>query len=553
MLYFFQHSWRRLLAFASTLLLTLNAVTSYAAGEFNVHVNSHAIRAHAEFLASDLLEGRAAGSRGYDLAAAYVAAQFRQFGLAPLGDGDSYLQAVPLVEATVVLPGSSVVLKRDGGNETFEFGSDYLPEANFFSSPVTLNAQLAFAGFGISAPELGYDDLANLDLQGRVAVILQGAPKRFSAAARNYYGWRDTKYANLIHHGAVAVIEVMLAEYKTDSAKSDAAWERAMAMSWVSDMRRVVNDEPAERFPELRLRLRFRSEAAARLFNNGRSLEQVLLSAAAGEPQGFALPGTLTLTATTGLRRVVSNNVVGVIPGSDPELRREYVLVTANLDHLGRGAAINGDSIYNGLQHNAVGTAMLLELARTLSAWPVKPKRSVVFAAVTAGEKSAQGIQQLLAAGSINVNNIVAALSLNTPLPLARTTDVIAVGADQSSLGSYLNAVAQPGGLRLSGGDADDGSLLNVELAPLVQAAIPTVALRSGNRARSARVDMRALKRDYLQQHFDQPSDDSAAANFDTDAAGDLAVVATNFVIQVANGARPVWYRSSLLHNKLHR
>lgn len=546
---------RRAFSLAAMIVSTLLVLTPCVAAEFTSRVNSNAIRAHAEFLAGDLLEGRAAGSRGYELAAAYVAAQFRQYGLAPLGDSDSYLQAVPLIEATVVLPGSTVSLKRESVTDSFEFGSDYLPDANFFGSPTTVTGQLAFAGFGITAAELNYDDLASVDLQGRIAVILEGAPKRFSAAARNYYSWRETKFANLIRHGAVAVIEIMTSEYKADSAKSDAAWERAVAMSWVSDMRRVgADDEPVERFPELRLKFRFKAEAAARLFSNGHSFEQVLLSAAAGEPQGFALPGIMTLTATTGLRRISSNNVVGVIPGSDPELRREYVLVTANLDHLGRGAAINGDSIYNGLQHNATGCAMLLELARAIAALPNKPKRSILFAAVTAGEKSAQGIEHLLAAGPINVNNIIAAVSLNTPLPLARTSDVIAVGADQSSLSNYVVAAAQQNGMRLGATEADDGSLLNTELAPLVQADIPTVGLHSGNRARSSRIDMHALKRDYLQLHFDQPSDDGATANFDLDAANDLEVLAANLTILTANAAqRPMWYRSSLLHNKLHR
>jgi hypothetical protein len=541
----------RLIAPLSMLLF----MTPCVAAEFTPRINGAAIRAHAEFLASDLLEGRATGSRGYELAAAYVAAQFRQYGLSPAGEGDSYLQAVPLIEATVVLPGSSAILKREAVNDSFEFASDYLPAANFFSSPANITAQLAFAGFGITAPELNYDDLAAVDVQGRIAVILEGAPKRFNAASRNYYAWRDTKYANLIRHGAVAVIEVMTGEYKTDSTKSDVAWERAVAMSWVSDMRRVdANDEPAEPFPELRLRFRFKAEAAARLFSNGHSFEQVLLSAAAGEPQGFSLPGTMTLTATTGLRRIASHNVIGVIPGSDPELRHEYVLVTANLDHLGRGAAINGDSIYNGLQHNATGVAMMLELARALATLPTKPKRSIIFAAVTAGEKSAQGIQHLLAASSINANSIVAAVSLNTPLPLARTTDVIALGADQSSLGSNLAAAAQPLNMRLTVADAEEGSLLNLELAPLVQAEIPSVAIRSGNRARASRVDMRGLKRDYLQLHLDQPSDDSTASSLDLDAATDLDVLTANLTTLVANAAqRPMWYRSSLLHNKLRR
>ena len=154
-------------------------------------LNAQAIRAHAEFLSSDLLEGRATGSRGYELAAAYVAAQFGQFGLVPIGD--SYLQLVPLIEASVVLPGSVASLRRDGSTINFEFSKDYLPSANFFNANSTLTAPLAFAGYGIDAPEFKYNDFADLDLQGRIAVILSGAPERFSTRARSYYGWRDAK------------------------------------------------------------------------------------------------------------------------------------------------------------------------------------------------------------------------------------------------------------------------------------------------------------------------------------------------------------------------
>lgn len=523
------------------------------ATDTELQVSGAAIQAHADFLASDLLEGRATGSRGYDLAAAYVAAQFRQYGLKPVGDSNSYLQRVPLVEATVVLPGSAVSIKHESITDNFEFGSDYLPAANFFSSPVALTAPLAFAGFGITAPEYGYDDIANVDLQGRIAVILQGAPKRFRAATRDYYAWRDIKYANLIRHGAVAVIEIMMDESPLESSNTTSSWERAVALSWVSDMRRLNgDDEPVEPFPELKLKLRFNASAASRLFTNSHPWEQVLSNAVAGTPQGFALPGSMTLSATTGLRHIESNNVVAVIAGSDPELRREYVLVTANLDHLGRGAAVNGDSIYNGLQHNAAGVAMMLELARSIMMQPQRPLRSIVFAAVTAGEKSAQGIQQFLKSGPIAANNIVAAVSLNTPLPLLRTNDVLAIGSEQSSLGKTLITVAQRAGLRLSTADNADDSLVNGELVPLVQAGIPTLGIINGIHARNARTDMHGLKRDYLLNHFDQPSDDASNAAFDVDAARELTLVSAYLTLAVANDStRPIWYRSSVLHNKL--
>ncbi|HEX2586503.1 MAG TPA: M28 family peptidase [Steroidobacteraceae bacterium] len=539
-----------------SLLLSLIAAPLMAA-DTEFQLNGNAIQAHADFLASDLLEGRATGARGYDLAAAYVATQFRQFGLKPVS-GNGYMQRVPLVEATVVLPGSGMVFKHDNVIDSFEYSNDYLPAANFYTSPVNLTAPVAFAGYGITAPELDYDDFASVDVQGRIAIILEGAPKKFKPSLRDYYSWRDAKYANLIRHGAIAVVEIMRDEGGAESnagEQSYSAWDRATSASWISDMRRVnADDEAVEPFAELKIKLRFNPDKASRLFINGHSWEQVLNAANAGTPQGFVLPGTMTLNTTTGLRRTESSNVVGVLTGADPDLRREYVLVMAHLDHLGRGAAVNGDNIYNGMQQNATGVAMMLELAREFAAMPQRPRRSILFVAATAGDRSAQGIQHLLKAGPIPVNNIVAAVSLDLPLPLMQTSDVLGIGADQSTLGVALSGVLQKMSLRLVFPESTEGSLTNNELLPFVQAGVPVVALRSGVHARAVRGDMRAARQEYLQNHFNQPSDDASNAAMDAEAAKELDMVAAQLMWSVANTAtRPVWYRSSTLHNKLRR
>lgn len=514
-------------------------------------VNTGALRAHAEYLASDLLEGRATGSRGYDLAAGYVAAQFRQYGLLPVV-GDSYLQSVPLIEATTVLPASSAVLRRDAQVENFEFGNDFLPAANFFNPTLTQNAPMTFVGFGINAPELGYDDFAGLDLQGRIALVLDGAPERFNGAAATWHGWRNTKYAQLAKRGAAGVIEIPLPDGNADSL-----WERQVDMAWVPDLRLTQDELPLDEFATLKLRFRFRYEAAARLFpsNNGHSLHQALSTAQAGESGGFVLPGQLTLSATTGLRRLDSPNVIGVLRGSDPRLRDEYVLLVAHLDHLGRGAAVSGDAIYNGLQHNAVGVAMLLEAARALTngagTGETGPKRSVIFAAVTAGDKGAQGLRYLLSAEPFARRRVVGAVVLDTPLPLARTSDVMVVGAEDSSLGIAASTAAQAQGLRLSHARATDGSLLMTSLEPLVRAGVPVLEVQSGMRA-SGRADVRALRREYQQNVLFQPSDDLATAPVHWGAAREIAAFNHALLLDIANTERaPVWYRSSLIHRKL--
>ena len=516
-------------------------------------IAAQAIRAHAEFLSSDLLEGRATGSRGYELAAAYVAAQFRQYGLTPAGADGGFFRSVPLIEATAVLPGSSLVLRNEGTTE-FDFGKDYLPSVNFFNASSGVSAPMVFAGYGIEAPEYKFNDLADIDLQGKIAVILEGAPERLNDEVRNVYGWSETKYASLSKAGAIGVIEIHPANEKSAS-NTQTSWERMAAMSWVSQMRKLnAEGQPDERFPELKLKFRLNAAVAAPLFaNSGHPFEQVMQAAKAGEAQSFALPGTVTMSATTGLRRMESNNVLGVIRGSDTKLQQEFILIAAHLDGLGRGAAANGDSTYNGLQRNAVGVAMMLEMARAIAAMPTKPKRSILFAAVTAGEKDAQGLSALLSEGSAQSRNIVAALVLDTPLPVTRTSDVIGIGADQSSMGNRLVAAAQQQNLRMILSDEIENSLLAPSLVPLVKAGIPVLSARGGNRARDGR-NVLSIKNNWFQQHINHPSDDLTNAPLDSAAARELVNLNVATLLDLANDAeRPVWYRSSLAYRKLSR
>ena len=516
-------------------------------------VAAQAIRAHAEFLSSDLLEGRATGSRGYELAAAYVAAQFRQYGLTPAGAEGGFFKSVPLIEATAVLPGSSLVLRNEGTTE-FDFGKDYIPSVNFFNASSGLSAPMVFAGFGIEAPEYKYNDLADLDLQGKIAVILEGAPERLNDEVRNVYGWPETKFASLSKAGAIGVIEIHPANEK-GLGNAQNSWERISAMSWVSQMRKINTEgQPDEHFPELKLKFRLNAAAAVPLFaNSGRSFEQVMQAAKASEVEGFTLAGTVTMSATTGLRRMESNNVLGLIRGSDAKLQQEYILIAAHLDGLGRGSAVNGDSTYNGLQRNAVGVAMMLEMARAIAAMPSKPKRSIIFAAVTAGEKEAQGLGALLNDGSAQSRNIVSAVVLDTPLPVTRTSDVIGIGADQSSMGNRLVAAAQQQNLRMVLSDDVENSVLVSSLAPLVKAGIPVLALRGGNRARDGR-NVLSIKNNWLQQHINHPSDDLSNTPLDSAAARELVNLNVATVLDLANDAdRPVWYRSSLAYRKLSR
>lgn len=538
----------RLLSFGVLVLMATLASSALAAREPWAQVRPDAIRSHVEFLASDLLEGRGAASRGYDIAAAYVAANFRQSGLLPSGDEGTYYQHVPLLEATPVLPGSSAELLIDGQSHRFEYGMDYLPSADFVSASSTLSAPLVFAGFGIQAPELDHDDFADIDVNGRIAVIFTGAPARFPHDQRAYYSWLEGKFATLVEHGAVGVLLI-----DSPQEARRAPWERKVAASWTPQLRWIdETGAPANAFAQLKLRFSFAHGAAARLFENAeRDFESVLSAAEAGEVQRFDLPGLLTLSATTGLRRTQSANVLAVLPGTDPALKDQYIVVTAHVDHLGRGASVDGDSIYNGAHDNALGVGILLEMVRALSASGTKPRRSILFAAVTGTEKGLIGSDYLAAHPPVPIENIVANLNIDMPLTLTPTTDLTACGTEQSSLGATARAAAAAHGYRLSAEPPDDlPSLVRSDHFSFVRRGVPAIAIAGGYEARDASIDAAALREQFIRERYHQPSDE-ADRPIDYAGAADLARVNLRIVWDVANASSPPrWKAKGFLRSK---
>lgn len=505
-------------------------------------VRTDAIRSHVEFLAGDLLEGRATASRGYDIAAAYVAAQFRQASLKPAGDDDSFFQTLPLLEATPVLPGSSAELVVDKQTRTFEYGTHYLPSADYLSASSTLTAPLTFVGFGIEAPELGYDDFADVDLAGRIAVIFTGAPDSFPHTQRAYYSSTYTKFPQLIERGAVGVVMI-----SSPQDEKLFPWERVVAMSWAPQMRWLgEDDKPRNAYEQLKLRFRFDQKAGARFFEGAaKDFAAASAAAEAGEPQAFELPGLLTLSATTGLRRTESMNVIAAAPGTD--LRNEAVVVTAHLDHLGRGSAVNGDSIYNGAQDNAVGAAILLEMAHALSASGLRTRRTIVFAAVTAEEKGLLG-SDYLAQRPVAGGTAVANINIDMPMLFAPTSDMIALGEKHSSLGTIARNAASNQGYRLSPDPMPEQvAFVRSDQFSFIRQGIPAIVLSGGYQSRDKRVDVAALRKEFLEKRYHQPGDDTASA-IDYATAADLARVNLRIAVEVANApARPRWKNGDFL------
>jgi Zn-dependent M28 family amino/carboxypeptidase len=286
----------------------------------------------------------------------------------------------------------------------------------------------------------------------------------------------------------------------------------------------------------------------------GHDFDAILAAAENGDVQGFDLPGLFTLSATTGLRRTESMNVVGALAGSDPQLKQEFIVVTAHLDHLGRGAAVAGDSVYNGAHDNALGIGILLEMARALNASGARPRRTIVFAALTAEEKGLIGSDYLAAHPPYPIANLVANLNIDMPMLLAPTTDLIARGEQHTSLGVVVRNAASAQGYRLSPDPTPEQvSFIRSDQFSFIKFGIPAIVIGGGYKSRDKSVDVEALRADYLKNHYHQPSDQT---NLPMDFAGaaDLAKINLRIVLDVANATTaPSWKPKDFFSEKFPR
>jgi len=465
------------------------------------------IAADVAFLADDLLEGRAAGTRGYDLASLYVANRFRAIGLEPAGDDGSYFQRVPLLEGRRQQQGAAFTVQREGGDLAFAFETDFLPGINYNAASHSVTAPLVFVGQAVHAPELGHDDFAGVDVRGKIAVYLSGAPADFPNTQRAYHASGREKMAQLAARGAVGAVQI---GNPVDEAKYP--WARN-ARNWAMPGMRLVGDDgaPVDAFPQVRATASLGVHAARRLFEGAKmDADEVFARREKGELEAFDLPGQATLAGATALERVDSRNVVARLRGGDPVLSAEHIAYSAHLDHVGRGAEVDGDDIYNGAFDNALGIAVMLEAATELAAAP-PPKRSLLFVAVTAEERGLLGAEHFATHPTVPRESLVANINMDMPVFLADVTDVVPIGIEHSSLEDDVKAAAAQLGVGLTPDPKpEEVVFVRSDQYAFVRQGIPAVYLDAGIKARSPDVDALALYEDFLTGHYHQPSDDTS-------------------------------------------
>jgi Peptidase family M28/PA domain len=401
-----------------------------------------AVRAHVAFLADDLLEGRQTGTRGYEIAARYVAAQFESYGLKPAGE-DGWFQRITFQRTSYLPNRAAMTLLGPGGEQRYAHGDNVLVGLNVRKMEYAVEAPLVFVGYGMQNKRFGFDDYRGLNAQGKIVVVLSGFPKGMPSEEGAHLA--STKVENAEAQGAIGVITIDTLE----SGKSN-PWKRAQEYAFDPVFSWVGKDGLAHmRAPGIVARAKVHSPVAEALFSDApRKLQAVLREAdkPMGHPRGFALKGRLQIESAGSAERVTSPNVVGLLPGSDPTLSKQYVVLSAHLDHLGITAATRDDPktdlINNGALDNAAGIATTLEVARALASAPTKPRRSILFIATTAEEEGLLGADYFAQHPTVPIKQIVGNVDLDMPLLLYPFTDVIAFGANHSTLGPLVAKAA---------------------------------------------------------------------------------------------------------------
>ena len=508
------------------------------------------IEADVRFLADDLLEGREAGTRGYDLAALYVAARYRLIGLEPAGDDGSFFQRVPLIRGVRDPDGARFAITRDGVKTAFAFEAEFLPAVNFAAGEATVTAPMVFVGQAVHAPELQHDDFLGVDVQGKVAVLLSNAPARFPADQRAFYASGHEKLRELERRGAAGV--VFLGDPENEAKRP---WARG-AKNWPRPgMRRLdSHGQPADDFPGLQVRVSAGVHVAEAIFaGSAHTAEEVYAMLAQGELVAFELAGEATLATSARLDRLESHNVIGRLPGSDAQLSGEHVAYTAHLDHLGIGAEIDGDSIYNGAQDNAIGVATMLEAARLLAGEAEPPARSMLFLALTAEEKGLLGAYHFTAQPTVPLQSLVANVNMDMPLLIGDVNDVIPIGIEHSTLDVVARRAVAEAGLVLTPDPLpEEVGFVRSDHYPFARAGVPAIYLKSGVTLRDGG-DGLALVKEFRANRYHLPNDDLAQP-IHWPAAAQLAYVNYRIGLAIGNDpARPAWKPGNFFGEKFGR
>src|SRR3954468_5038220 len=462
-------------------------------------------RAHVAFLADDLLEGRDTGSRGHEIAARYVATEFDSYGLKPGGTDGSWFQQVPFQKTTRGADKGSIAITGPGGTRRFNHADNVLVGTSTRDPRVDLSAPLVFVGYGIEDERLGINDYQGLDVKDRIVVALRGNPKGLPTEEGAHVSAQKGKVAQ--QHGALGVIVIGTLQFEKVFP-----WNKILEYSNDPDFDWVEADGRAHsEAPLLRAGGYLNAPAAELLFAGAeRSFADVRAEADKdkGAPKGFALKTSVRIQGAGNWEHVTSPNVIAILPGSDPELSKQYIVLSAHLDHLGikdiPNAKPGDDRIYNGAMDNGAGVATLLEVARAAAEATDKPKRSMIFLATTAEEKGLVGADYYAHNPTVPIGQIVGNVDLDMPLLTYEFTDVVAFGANHSNIARFVEQAVAPMNVKLAQDPMpEQGIFTRSDHYQFVRQGVPAVFLMTGY----ANGGEKAWE-DFMANYYHSPRDD---------------------------------------------
>jgi Zn-dependent M28 family amino/carboxypeptidase len=531
------------LAAASVLLLA----PALLAAQSTSAITAAEIDAHLRFLASDLLEGRAPGTRGGRLAAEYIASQLRAYGVEP-GVNGSYFQPVP-IDVLTTQPGSARASVSGKATATLRQGEDVVLSAGSAVAQSTAQGELVFVGYGAVAPEYRWDDFKGADLKGKIMLVLvndppatAAEPTLFGGIAMTYYGRWTYKYEEAERRGAAGVLIV----HRTDQA----GYPFQVLVGSNSTGQRLLPRDP-KLPPPVGVRGWITDSAATALLKQA-GLDMAALRKQAESRDFRPVPTGIVadLAIASKVERVNSENVIGIVRGRDPKLSKEYVALSAHWDHLGVGTPVNGDSIYNGAFDNASGVATILAIARSAAATQPRPKRSLLFAFVTAEESGLLGSAYFGQSPTVPLSQIAANVNVDETNFVGPTRDVVLLGLDKSSLGPSLAAMLKPEGIAVMPKEHPErGHFYRSDHFSLAKVGVPSVSIESGTDfVGKPKGWGEQWWEEYNDKRYHQPSDEYRP-DFNLSGSVQLGEIVLRFARRLADApAMPTWNANAEFH-----
>jgi len=512
---------------------------------------------HIKVLSSDKFQGRAPGGIGEDLTVGYLETQFKDLGLKPGNPDGTYVQKVPLVGITGA-EGKPLVFTKGAQKLALTWKDDVVAWSKHVADGAEIDkSDVVFAGYGIEAPEFGWNDFKNIDVKGKTIVVLVNDPpipdpadastldaKMFGGKAMTYYGRWTYKFEEGARKGAAAVLivhETVPAAYpfsvvqgnlgeKFDTIAPDKNMSRSNIEGWITvDAARKLFTMAGQNFDELKKK----------------ALSKDFTAVPLGVQASMGIKNTL--------RNVNSRNVVAKLEGSDPSLKDEYVVYTAHWDHLGVGEAVNGDKIYNGARDNAAGVALMLEVARQFTKVQPPPKRSILFTMVTAEEQGLLGSQYYSVTPLYPLAKTVADINIDSPNVFAPSKDVTVIGMGASDLDDYLQQAAQEQGRTLRPDpEAEKGYYYRSDHFNFAKQGVPALYIESGHDAAGDKpADYLKKKLDDYEAHDYHAPSDVVKPDWDLSAAALDGQLVFAVGYRVANAGKwPEWKPGNELRAK---